>query len=223
VLWLLIPAVLGAALLTSFSFLGVPFIAFPNHILFTLPLFLLVIAAGLAAVPRPGWLAVAIAVLLITRGAALFNYYTGQEFHNPIYAIPMREIVQNLRAALQSGDVVVSDPDSGFQYYYDRGERPVPALASVPEMDAVQYLQAHLPDRVWLLTLGRDRTREATPTQLIDWLTANYRLRSTQGYAPQDETYRQVKERLLHRPPYEFKLLLQLFEGPALSNTSTPP
>ena len=223
ILWLLIPAVLGSALLTSFSFLGVPFIAFPNHILFTLPLFLLIIAAGLTALPRPGGLAVAIAVLLIARGAALYNYYTGQEFHNPIYAVPMREIVQNLRTTVQPGDVIISDSDSGFQYYYNQGLQPVPALASMPEAAALQYLQAHHPDRVWLLILGRDRTRETTPTELIDWLTANYHLSATQGYVPQDETYQQVKQRLLQRPPYEYKLLLQLFERPSSSNNGAAP
>ncbi len=222
-LWLLIPAVVGAALLTSFSFLGVPFIAFPNHILFTLPLFLLILAAGLAALPYPGWLAITITMLLVTRGAALYNYYAGQEFHNPIYAVPMREITQNLRAAVQPGDVIVSDPDSGFQYYYDQKAQPVPALSSMPETAALQDLQASHPARVWLMTLGRDRTRDTAPNQLLDWLMANYHLSSTRGYVPQDETYRQVKERLLHRPPYEFKLLLQLFDRPSVSNEGTTP
>ena len=73
------------------------------------------------------------------------------------------------------------------------------------------------------LALGRDRTREAAPAKLIDWLMANYRLSATQGYVPQDETYRQVKEWLLHRPPYEFKLLLQLFERPMPSHKGTAP
>ncbi|CAG0936784.1 hypothetical protein TFLX_05675 [Thermoflexales bacterium] len=212
--WLLVTPVLGAALLASFSFLGVPFIAFPNHILFTLPLFLLFIAAGLAAVPRTGWLIVVMAAFFLPRGVALYNYYTGQEFHNPIYTVPIREITQNLRARVQSGDVIISDPDTGFQYYYDQDVHPAPALASMPQSTALLYVQTQHPTRVWLLTLGRDRTREAAPDQLVEWLNANYRLVMTQGYAPQAETYRKVKEQLLHRPSYEFKLLIQLFEQP---------
>ncbi len=79
---------------------------------------------------------------------------------------------------------------------------------------AIALVQEHRPTRVWLLTFGRDRTRDVVPQELINWLQQNYRLTLEQGYVKQDPVYRQVKEHLLHRPAYEYKLTVQMYMRP---------
>jgi hypothetical protein len=76
---------------------------------------------------------------------------------------------------------------------------------------AVDYLSTHPVRQVWLVTMGRDGTRELVPVELIRWLEANRRLLWEQGYVEQDPLYRRVKERLLHRPAYQYKLLVQRY------------
>jgi len=49
------------------------------------------------------------------------------------------------------------------------------------------------------------------PTALLSWLAENYRLAESRGYAPQDPLYQRFKQLLLHRPDYDFKVVVQLY------------
>jgi Dolichyl-phosphate-mannose-protein mannosyltransferase len=209
--WIFLPAI-GGALLTSLLFPTLPFITLPNHIFFALPFFCLLLAAGVLAPRRRAWSALLLAFLLIPRAIGISNYFTAQEYHNPIYAVPMREIVTEIVAESQAGDVVISDSDTGFAFYYTRGRQPMPYLSSTEFNTAITFLQEHQPHRVWLLTFGRDRSRDQTPSDLIDWLRRQYTLVREQGYAEQDPSYQRIKATLLHRPVYRYKLLVQLYQ-----------
>ncbi len=202
----------GSAILTSYLFPSVPFIAFANHILFILPFFSLLLGSAILAVPHRTWVIVLMGVFVLARTISLHNYFTAQEYHNPIYAVPTRQVVSQIIAECRPGDVIFSAPDIAFQYYYDRGPKPVPSLPSTEVDPALTYLREERPSRVWLLTFGRDRTHASTPSELISWLEENYSLTLEQGYVEQDPVYRQVKERLLHRPAYRYKLLVRRYE-----------
>jgi hypothetical protein len=141
----------------------------------------------------------------------IYNYFAALEYHNPIYAVPMREVVQQIVAESRPGDVVISDPDTGFAFYYARGPQPIPYLSDTEYADAVAFLQQHQPSRVWLLTFGRDRSRAQTPIELNNWLRERYTLAEELGYAEQDPMYQQIKSTLLKRPVYRYKLLVQLY------------
>ena len=66
--------------------------------------------------------------------------------------------------------------------------------------------------RVWLVTLGRDRTRVDAPGELFaSWLEQGYRLAENRGYAAEDERYRMLKENLLKRADYEYKANVRLY------------
>jgi len=43
------------------------------------------------------------------------------------------------------------------------------------------------------------------------------------GYMPQDETYRQLKRRILGREDYRFKLLVRLYELPGQMTAQAAP
>jgi hypothetical protein len=123
----------------------------------------------------------------------------------------MREVVQQIIAESRPGDIVLSDPDTGFAFYYTRGPQPIPYLSDTKFDAAITFLQQHQPYRIWLLTFGRDRSLAQTPTELNDWLREHYRLVEEQGYAEQDPIYQRIKSTLLRRPVYRYKLLVQLY------------
>jgi uncharacterized membrane protein len=202
---------LGATLLTSLLFPTLPFITLPNHIFFVLPFFCLMLAAGVLAPRRPAWSALLLALLLVPRMFGIYNYYTALEYHNPIYAVPMREVVQQIVAESRPGDVVISDSDTGFAFYYARGPQSMPYLPNTEFDAALAFLQQHRPYRIWLLTFGRDRSRAYIPTELNDWLRGHYMLVQELGYAEQDPMYQRIKSTLLNRSVYRYKLLVQLY------------
>jgi hypothetical protein len=201
---------LGATLLTSLLFPTLPFITLPNHIFFVLPFFCLMLAAGVLTSSR-FWSALLLALLLVPRMFGIYNYFTASEYHNPIYAVPMREVVQQIVAESRSGDVVISDSDTGFAFYYVRGPQPIPYLSDTEYDAAIAFLQQQRPSRIWLLTFGRDRSRARTPLELSDWLRERYMLVEELGYAEQDPMYQQIKSTLLKRSVYRYKLLVQLY------------
>jgi len=214
VLALLLPGIAASALLTSWVFRAVPFVAFANHVLFALPLASIILAGSVAARKRL-WPVAALSLLLVGRAVAIGNYFAGASFHNPIYAVPMREVVASLAAEAQVGDVILADPDTGFDYYYTRTRQPAPLMSTTDPAPALAYLQEVRPRRAWLVTFGRDRTRDAVPPDVRNWLDRHYVATRTDGYVEQDPIYSVLKERLFGRPNYRYKLLVVRYERPA--------
>jgi hypothetical protein len=147
----------------------------------------------------------------VCSGAGLINYYRGQDFHNPIYAVPMREVVSQVIHDSQPGDIIIAEPDTAFKYYYRRTNIPVPVFQNT---ESPESWQGQFPRRIWLVTFGRDATRAVTNVALQAWLEKNYHHTWDQGYVAQDPIYMKIKERLLHRPAYAYKLLVQRYEYP---------
>lgn len=204
----------GGALLTSLLFPVLPFITLPNHILFALPFAMLLLAAGIIKPTRRAWNTLLLIMLLVPRGLGIVNYFNGQQFHNPIYAVPMREVVQEIVAASQPGDIVLSDSDTGFAFYYQRGPQPIPLSSDTRFATAREFIEQQQPRRIWLLTFGRDRSRGQIPHDLTDWLNEHFTLIHEQGYVEQDPEYQYIKARLLNREVYKYKLLVQLYAAP---------
>jgi hypothetical protein len=211
VLFLGVPLAFTIFLLSTFA-TDITFLNVASRTALAAPYFYIFLAGGLA---RPGrspqtgqvW---AVALLAVAWIVSLANLYTGRQYHNPIYAVPMRQIAQQVVADSRPGDVVVADPDSIFDYYLAQMSSTLPLLSSV-EADTLPDLQAAPPARLWLVTLGRDRTRAMEPTALLAWLTGSYRLAESWGYVPEDPLYQRVKQRLLHRPDYEYKAVVRLY------------
>ncbi len=207
----------GSVWLTNWVFDSVPFIAFPNHSLFLAPLLMILLALGAARLSR-SWVLLLFCGLLAGRIIGIHNYFTATDFHNPIYAVPMREIVTGLMQSATENEALVAAPDVGAHYYYDRlvkAEAPT-ALTHISLGDFVQATHAVLrldPQRVWLFKFGRDRTAGATgEEQMADWLAANgYTLHGETGYVEQDSVYRKIKTVIFQRPAYPYKLLVQEF------------
>jgi len=207
----------GSVWLTIWVFDSVPFIAFPNHSLFLAPLAMVLLAIGAARLSRM-WVLLLFCGLLTGRIVGIHNYFTATDFHNPIYAVPMREIVAGLLQSASENEVLVAAPDVGAHYYYERlsNTEPQPALTSLSLShfaQATEEIRRLMPTRVWLFRFGRDRTAGATGEELMaDWLASNgYTLHDETGYVEQDPLYREIKTVIFQRPAYQYKLLVQEF------------
>jgi uncharacterized membrane protein len=212
-LFLIVPFLFTAILLSSVA-ADITFANMASRTLFAMPFFVLVLAKGYTMLPVRPWRWLALAVLVLAWGTALANYYAGRDFHNPIYVVPMREIARDVETRTQPGDIIVADDDSGFGYYYPASTASPPLFSSLTEADAAkQVIGAGGRARVWLITLGRDRTRVDAPGELFAaWLEqARYVPLETQGYAAEDPLYRRLKEKMLKRPDYEFKAMVRLY------------
>ncbi len=190
----------------------IPFLNVPSRSIAALPFFVMIMAAGITAAPRR-WLAgLLLGGLLLSSAASLGNLWQGTQYHNPIYAVPARQIAADVVARLRPGDLVVSDPDTLFERYFVQSGAPAPHFTSNQAGTVTTFIEKRHPPRIWLITFGRDRTAAVNPARrLLDWLPGRYALSATTGYVPQDTRYSQLKARLLGRANYPFKVQVGLW------------
>jgi hypothetical protein len=222
-IWIALPVLATAAVLTLVT-PTIPFITVGYRLLFVFPFVVLPMAAGLQRLPRGAWQTGLLAALVGAQGYGVYNYFAGRNFLNPIYAVPTETVVADVVARSRPGDLILSDVDTGFSFYYLQQPQPAvthayltdPGTARLLEQMAAEVRAGRTPahPRVFVLTYGRDRTRRDPPAALTALVAPPAQLLWEQGYVPQDETYRQVKERLLGRSDYRYKLLAQLYALP---------
>lgn len=204
--YLLLPVIGGALLLTTWA-PNVPFMAFPNHVLFVLPIASLLLAVG-AWHLSPKMRVVAVMAWGVAAMAGLLNYHAGTDFINPIYAVPTREIAATVKMSTGAspGAVVLAEQDTGLPFYLNRQSARVPVMTpgEVPDLRAY-------PAEVWLFSFGRDRSRIMEgDARARNWLAANgYVLADATKYVPTDPTYGSLKSRLLRREVYDAKATLE--------------
>jgi hypothetical protein len=215
----LLSAVVGGALLSTVVLKGVPFAAFPNHVLFALPLVIGLLAVGAWNLPK-----LARAVILTAWGiaslAGQFNYHTGQEFLNPIYAVPTREIAYDICQQASTDAVVLAQSDTGIPFYLARLVDAPPSLS--PNIVITSTKQ---PSEVWLFAFGRDRTRDMSDMDTLarEWLINHqYKLLSSRSFVPTDPFYANLKSNLIERDAYSAKAVLEQWQQPdRVQHTST--
>lgn len=205
------PVFLTAVIVTYIS-TGTPFLNAPVRAFFVLPYLTLLGCAGWSALRSRFWQVILGVLMSLTWMVSLVNGYTGRQYLNPNYIIPAREVAREIAGKAETGDAVIGEWDSAFSYYFQQQESDATYLEAAQTAEVIRFLTKHTPKRVWLVTIGRDRTREATPVEVLDWLSANYRLVEERGYVEQDPLYRRIKEILLQRPAYPYKLMVRQFE-----------
>ncbi len=172
----------------------------------------LLIGAGLVSLGRRRWRAAALAVVGGAFGVALLNYFAGREFLNPIYAVPVRDVVRQVSVEAGPDELIIAEFDTLFGHYYAAQPGRAGYQDAAPEHNRAT-IEARRPGRVWLITFGRDRTAGAFGAEALgDWLLSDYRIASSRGYAEVGPAYNWVKERLLGRPAYRYKLNVTVYE-----------
>lgn len=187
-----------------------PFVSVPARGLFVAPYYALLVA-GAANRLRPRVLATLVFAIGIVWSVALWNYYGGRDFLNPIYQTPARQMVAFVVPRVNPEDIIYSDWDSGFDYYYRQTQ--MPALSFTDAGAAASYLAGGRAPRVWLVVLGRDQSERsvAASTALREWLGMHYTPAGSWGFVPLNETYRRIKSALLARAAHEYRATVELY------------
>jgi len=177
--------------------------------------FALLAALGIGSLPRRTRFAV-IAAVAVVWGAGYVNYFRLAEFHNPIYAVPSRDIAARMRAE-DARTLIVAESDTLVPYYF----RSAPAQATLIEVAINASISAvkkritnDAPTRVEIAWFGRDRTAGGFDTPALgDWLTQNgYVETNREEYGIVGDSYLAIKSRLIGRETYRAKLTVQRFE-----------
>lgn len=210
--WLPVLSFSFVILLTVVSYITIvrthPFETLPSRAIAALPFFILVLALGLLSM-RPNLRFASLAVIVLSCSFSWWNYFAGEQIHQPTYLVPTKEIAELIMSKAQPADLVFGDEDLGLDYYYQ--ERTPPLLFSTSK-NAVSLAQ-RAKTRVWLATLGRDSTRvELSPHALESVLERRFKLVSSWNYLPQDPTYSRIKERIQGFSDYRYKATVRLFE-----------
>ncbi len=187
-----------------------PFVNAPARAMACLPLLYVAVGAGAAALPRRGLAWAACGLLALVYGAGLSNYYRRIDFINAVYNTPAREAAAAVQAQARPGDAIVSESDTLVSHYLPPGLAE--ANFTPDQVGAIgAYLDAHPQAAVWLVSMGRDRTRNELSSQLAAWLQPRYARASSAGFAEQDATYRALKSRLLGREAYRYRLTVDAY------------
>jgi hypothetical protein len=216
--WLVLAWIGGSLLMTLLILTTVAeditFLNMPSRAPDIAPAFSWLIALGALQVRSRWWRATALGVIGATFALGLSNYYQGREFHNPIYAVPVRAAAARVRALSQAGELVLAEDDTVFGYYYQMDPGPAAYLdAALDGEPPEDVLAARIPSRLWLVAYGRDHSSGALQTPEFEaWLADHYRPLDQAGYGSTSPEYRAVKELLLHRPAYVYKLTVTLYE-----------
>lgn len=194
---------------TTFVSVNTPFLNVAVRSLFVLPYWILVLAMGLTRfVSARAQFALGGTVILVS-GISLFNYHAAREFLNPIYFTPSRDAANLVLDQAIATDLVVSDYDSVFGHYFLPGGSPAQHLYS----NQLDKIQSALPARVWLITIGRDRSQSSsTADQVRALLAVNYRLNRVEKMLPIDPTYKHFKDLILRRETYAQRLTIELYQ-----------
>jgi hypothetical protein len=207
---ILIPLSLGLSwVVVSTVARTVPPVYLPSRMLFLTPVLVVVFALGIRQLGK--WGVVAGLATLGIWCYSIGNYYRGNDFHNPVYLIPWRVVVTQLKSSMHAGDQVVATPEYPFLFY--KGDDVEVTLLSAETLSAVKNkLTTRRPPRLWVLTRERaDPTVAVALRRFLSWLNQWYGQVETHRYTIEDPRAVELKKALLQRPVSASKVSLTLY------------
>ncbi|RMF94986.1 MAG: hypothetical protein D6734_06575, partial [Candidatus Schekmanbacteria bacterium] len=134
-------------------------------------------------------------------------------FLNPIYAIPSKEISSFISKNFgNSNNFVIAPTDTLIPEYLNRRKKELKVFSYRNRFNALKEISKNLPEYVIIAYLGRDRTKRLfsdDPAKKLYEL--GYLLYEEEKYVKIDPTYLMIKEFLLKRQSYKYKLILKIF------------
>jgi hypothetical protein len=94
-----------------------PIFMISSHLIFITPLYYFVIAMGIYNAKSIKNRGVLLIGLLLIFAYSTKNLISNQEFHNPNYVIPWKQIVQDISSMVQERDLIISIDEVAFDYY----------------------------------------------------------------------------------------------------------
>ncbi len=203
--------ILLLALATTTVATSTPFLNVPVRGLFALPYALLGLLAGFSRIEQ-GWARIAVGIAIgMAWLAGNINYALDQQLLNPIYNTPSRQAADLIALQARPGDLTLSEFDTVFGYYAAR-VGPLPYRELQPLSETTAALQSQRPPRLWLIVLGRDRTRDEDENRLRAALGAAYRAADPVCLAPIDPLYMRLKSAVLRRSTYDCRLSIERYD-----------
>jgi uncharacterized membrane protein len=187
--------------------------AMPRYYLFLAPLFYIILASGIAAVPRVVVRGILAVVLAVAWGVGLGNYYANRDFHVLAHVDPWREVGQLLRTGVSTGDVVIqvalkppieADP-LGYALGFPIAIRGEDILADLPRLTANGTAA-----RVWLIV--SESTLQQPGLGAATWLSGNY-AQCTEHRYRHDPDY-SLKKRFFRKDFAEYRIRVYRFAEP---------
>lgn len=127
-----------------------------KRVSFVLPLFYVIVSAGVLSL-RNKWLrAVSVCLILGTAIYAVSNYWTNRQFLNPNYIAPWEEAISQMKGKHWGYDtMVITCADPALHYYIAKESIPMMEANVASPRDVSLALNFYQPQYVWLV--GRDR------------------------------------------------------------------
>lgn len=188
------------------------FIFFASRCFFLFPFFIFIISFGIESSKKFG--IIALFLILFMNFFPLNNYFSGKSFLNPVYAVPSREIAQNILENYGEKDNFVIAPFDTIvpEYLYRVSGQSRISLYRDREK-AISDIFSQKPRFVTLVYFGRDRTKiffSDDPAENI--MSIGYSFYDEKKYTKIDARYLKLKEYLLKRPCYSYKLIVKTFK-----------
>jgi len=212
-LWTWPAAIVAVALVFSTAALSEPIVRVTSVALFALPFAYILMARGAEALRTPLLAGILVGLVFAGDLYGIHNYFAGEQFLNPAYNVPWRQIVNTVRARWQPGDVVIECYDASFRRYWADDTTMVEYRLPVPVADmkpVQQFPQSR--QRIWLV--ARDRGAQL-PRQMTDQIRAELARKASQAqvfnFRPLSPTVYRWRSRLLRRPVWDAYVKLYLF------------
>lgn len=200
------PLVIFLSVLVLIGYLGVsrwvsyPFI--PARLLWLLPFLAMAVAIGLTRRGRVQW--PASALLLAFTGVSLLFYFTKQNYLNPGYAAPLREIADRLNQQAGPADAILIDAfntDGVALQHYLSGRTPSVVLIRERTQEADRLLATA--QTVWVVRNQRDISPEHVTTNRENQACSS-RHREVSLYEPYAAWQEWLLQRIMRPAPTHF-------------------
>ncbi len=210
---LLVPALVTlalAALAVSGLAHATPFVSLPARTLFLWPFAAVLMAAGLPDhTSRGAWRWTPVVVLGAAWALAWVHLERAQDYLNPIYLTPGREVARDLVRDARPGDLVLSEDDTGANYYLERLGYAGAVVDPVDTLAVARALERQ-PRRIVWVRLARDgservRSSAGTRGRLAPIAVAVGR----SGYLAYPPAMRAVRHRLLGLEDHAFRVTVE--------------
>jgi len=185
----------------------------PSKIMFLLPLFLLLIANGWAAIKSAPVRITLLVLLLAGNAYGVSNYFRGEQFLNPKFLVPWEKIQADIQQAADPQDLILTDEEALIHYLHTTNS-PIESFGLV---GAMQKIDSVLVDRgehhVYLVI--RYRGDEAIVMEGMNvnlQLSAKYDLVDTWHYLPMDPEAAPYWKRFLGRDPKPYMVDIFIYQ-----------
>jgi uncharacterized membrane protein len=182
----------------------------PSRALYVLPFFAIWLGAGFAALP-PRWLRLAVMCVGLAYAIGIYNFFAGQQYLRPIFAVPWRTIFSEIEQQARPGALVIcGEGDSACNYYSH-----LYGFQGLGPGALTDQIQNSAPEVWWIQNnLSLATTDKEKEQAFLSQLSQAYATVATRGFGKQDPGIRRLKSWFLVQDNYEFRVLLYHFGNP---------